>query len=80
MNATSYDYKTGVASIQPGTNWERVYEVLQEHEVTVAGGRTPGVGVGGFLTGGGISFYTGKKAFICRHIELLTFACASTLS
>lgn len=61
LNSTSYNEDTGIASIEPGTNWGTVYQSLQEFGVTVAGGRTPGVGVGGFLTGGGISFYSGMS-------------------
>lgn len=61
MKTVSYDPSTRVASIQPGINWDSVYSSLEEHGVTVVGGRTPSVGVGGFLTGGGISFYSGEN-------------------
>ena len=47
----SADRKT--ASVGGGSIWsENVYPNLDPHNLTVAGGRIAGVGVGGFLTGG----------------------------
>jgi hypothetical protein len=39
--------------LQPGQYWERVYKALAPFNRTVLGGRVPGVGVGGFIAGGG---------------------------
>lgn len=39
-------------SVGPGAKWDEVYEELEKHELTVAGGRAAGVGVGGLITGG----------------------------
>ncbi|KIK51148.1 hypothetical protein GYMLUDRAFT_50717 [Collybiopsis luxurians FD-317 M1] len=50
----SEDKKT--VSVGPGCTWHDVYTVLQPHGLAVVGGRSSGVGVGGFLMGGGISF------------------------
>jgi FAD/FMN-containing dehydrogenase len=41
-----------VMSVGPGAKWEMIYEELEKHELTVAGGRATGVGVGGLITGG----------------------------
>lgn len=57
MNGTTYDEKAGIAKIQPGARWGSVYESLNPHNVTVVGARTSVVGVGGFVTGAGVSFY-----------------------
>lgn len=57
MNATTYDEKTGVASMQPGARWGAVYEALNPYNVTVVGARTSVVGVGGFTTGAGVCTY-----------------------
>lgn len=47
----SADQKT--ASVGGGSIWsENVYPNLEPHNLTVAGGRITGVGVGGFVTGG----------------------------
>jgi FAD/FMN-containing dehydrogenase len=55
MNQTWYDTRHKIASIQPGSNWGRVYEALDRYQVTAVGGRASPVGVGGFITGGGVS-------------------------
>jgi FAD/FMN-containing dehydrogenase len=55
MNQTSYDTRTKIASIQPGSNWGQVYEALDRYGVAAVGGRASPVGVGGFITGGGVS-------------------------
>lgn len=54
MNTTTYDSKKQIASIQPGSDWGRVYEALNEYGVAAVGGRASVVGVGGFTTGGGV--------------------------
>lgn len=68
MNATTFDPATKVASILPGSRWNQVYATLEPHGVTVAGGRAGTVGVAGFLTGGGNSFYTAEKGFACDNV------------
>jgi hypothetical protein len=45
-----------VASLGPAALWDEVYEELEKHSLTVAGGRASGVGVGGLVTGG--MYYT----------------------
>lgn len=68
MNSTSYDAQTNMAKIQPGGRWMDVYADLERDGVTVAGGRDGGVGVGGFLLGGGISFFSGRTGFGCDSV------------
>lgn len=68
MNRTAYDPETNVASIQPGGHWKDVYADLEKQGVVVAGGRDGGVGVGGFLLGGGLSFYSGRTGFGCDSV------------
>ncbi|KAF7416085.1 hypothetical protein PC9H_002345 [Pleurotus ostreatus] len=43
-------------SIAPGLKWSEVYGFLKPHGLHTVGGRSSGVGVGGFLIGGGVSF------------------------
>ncbi|KAJ8501508.1 hypothetical protein ONZ45_g12134 [Pleurotus djamor] len=50
-------------SIPPGLRWADVYGFLQPHHLHTAGGRSSGVGVGGFLVGGGISFLSLEHGF-----------------
>lgn len=69
LNATSYDTDTKLASVEPGAKWRDVYDALTPHGVTTTGGRADLVGVGGFITGGGYSFYHGARGFACDNVQ-----------
>lgn len=69
LNTTTYDSKTNLASIGTGAKWWKVYETLQKHDVLATGGRDGDVGVGGFLLGGGSSFYMNSVGFSCDTIK-----------
>ncbi|GKZ66935.1 hypothetical protein AnigIFM60653_001228 [Aspergillus niger] len=77
MNSTTYHKDKGVASIQPGARWQAVYKALDPYGVTVPGGRGGPVGVGGFLIGGGNTFYTARVGFACDNIENFEVVLAS---
>lgn len=52
-----------------------VYAALDPEGWTVPGGRAGSVGVAGFLTGGGNSFFTARVGFACdnvKNFELVT--------
>ncbi|KAI1876242.1 uncharacterized protein JN550_001738 [Neoarthrinium moseri] len=68
MNEIVYNQDTKIASIQPGARWIQVYEELDKHGVVVAGGRDGNVGVGGYLTGGGISWFLPRFGFSCNQV------------
>ncbi|KAJ8495373.1 hypothetical protein ONZ45_g12898 [Pleurotus djamor] len=55
------DSKT--VSIEPGLRWSAVYNFLVPHGLHTVGGRSSGVGVGGFLMGGGVSFLSPEYGF-----------------
>lgn len=64
MNSSSYDAKSKTARLEPGARWRNTYrDLLDKYNITVTGGRDGDVGVGGFLLGGGISYYTGTNGF-----------------
>jgi FAD/FMN-containing dehydrogenase len=69
MNSTSLHLETQVASIEPGSRWAQVYATLEPLGVTVAGGRAGSVGVAGFLTGGGNSFYSAQEGLACDNVK-----------
>lgn len=68
MNQTEYDEETKTAKIQGGSLWQDVYSTLEKHGVTVPGGRTSSVGVGGFILGGGNNFFSSRVGFACDNI------------
>ncbi|KAK8066073.1 hypothetical protein PG997_012820 [Apiospora hydei] len=68
MNQTEYDAETQTAKIQGGSLWKDVYSTLEPYGVTVPGGRTSTVGVGGFILGGGNNFYSGHVGFACDNV------------
>ncbi|KAK4204524.1 hypothetical protein QBC40DRAFT_216742 [Triangularia verruculosa] len=52
-----------------GLSWGEVYAQLDSLGLTVAGGRVAGVGVGGLLTGGGISFLSPRVGFAADTVS-----------
>lgn len=56
MAATTISDDLASADVQPGARWASVATTLDEYGKTVVGGRLGGVGVGGYLLGGGLSF------------------------
>lgn len=77
MTNVTYDAQSGLASVQPGPKWADVYFGLLEHEVCVTGGREGNVGVAGFLTGGGNSYYAGLHGFGCDNVANFEVVLAS---
>jgi FAD/FMN-containing dehydrogenase len=61
----------GVATIGAGARLGKVYEALQEHHVTIAGGTCPPVGIAGLTLGGGLGIL-GRKYGLTS--DLLTSA------
>ncbi|KAI1461875.1 FAD-binding domain-containing protein [Annulohypoxylon moriforme] len=68
MARTTYHPETKLASLQPGARWKDVYTDIEKHGVMVAGGREGMVGVGGILTGGGLTFYTCRYGWGCDQV------------
>ncbi|KAF2231357.1 FAD-binding domain-containing protein [Viridothelium virens] len=68
MTNVTYDANSKLASIQPGPRWGDVYQELLTYGVCVTGGRDGNVGIGGYLTGGGNSYYAGIRGFACDNV------------
>lgn len=61
--------------IGPGCRWLDVYERLEPLGLAVVGGRVAGVGAGGLVLGGGISFLSNMYGWACDNVvsfELVT--------
>lgn len=52
LNSLSLSSDKKTVTIGPGNRWQNVYEYLEPYGLTTLGGRTPVVGVGGFVLGG----------------------------
>ncbi|KAH7403898.1 hypothetical protein BKA64DRAFT_573975, partial [Cadophora sp. MPI-SDFR-AT-0126] len=68
INSTTYDAKTSIASLGTGARWQNVYDALEPESVLVTSGRDGSVGVGGFILGGGNSWYTARTGFACDSV------------
>ncbi|KAL8996344.1 MAG: hypothetical protein Q9169_004110 [Polycauliona sp. 2 TL-2023] len=62
----SADRKT--TSIGPGSRWGDIYPQLDLQNLAIPGGRVAPVGVGGLVTGGGVSFFSGRFGFVCDNV------------
>ncbi|KAL4746124.1 hypothetical protein BDW72DRAFT_210713 [Aspergillus terricola var. indicus] len=62
----SADRKT--ASVGGGALFNDLYPELESQNLTVMGGRAPGIGVGGFTTGGGLSYLSRERGFACDNV------------
>jgi FAD/FMN-containing dehydrogenase len=60
MKGAEYVPSKGVVHLKPGGPWVDAVKALAPHNVTVASGRIGNVGIGGFLTGGGLSFLSAQ--------------------
>ena len=68
LNAISVDVGRGVASVGAGNRWKNVYEFLEPYGLGVVGGRAPPIGVGGLITGGGLSFFSTARGLACDNV------------
>ncbi|KAF4988554.1 hypothetical protein FDECE_14986 [Fusarium decemcellulare] len=69
LSGIAYYPETGLASVLPGTTWLDVYRTLDPLGRGVPGGRLGHVGVGGFLLGGGFSYYLYRDGVACNSIR-----------
>ena len=54
--------------IGPGLRWEEVYGALEPYNVNVIGGRVIGVGVGGFMLGGGYGWKSSEYGLAIDNV------------
>lgn len=55
-------------NIGPGNRWQDVYSKLGNQSLGTSGGRVAPVGVGGLVTGGGISFFSRERGLVCDNV------------
>jgi FAD/FMN-containing dehydrogenase len=59
-----------------GAKWGDVYKTLQPYGVAVTGGRSDTVGVGGFIIGGGLSYFGNKYGLACDNVLNFEVSCS----
>ncbi|OMC40274.1 FAD-linked oxidase [Mycobacterium sp. GA-1841] len=77
MNSVTVDPASRTARVAAGATWQHVLDAAAPHGLAGLGGSAPGVGVVGFLTGGGIGPLVrtvGLSADYVRSFELVTGA------
>ncbi|KAH7355632.1 hypothetical protein BKA66DRAFT_446467 [Pyrenochaeta sp. MPI-SDFR-AT-0127] len=68
INAVELKRSAGIVAVGSGARWQNVYNALDPYSLSVQGGRNGDVGVGGFLTGGGIGFFSPERGWACDSI------------
>lgn len=68
ISSVNLNHAKTVVSIGAGARWSAVYQVLDAVGVGVAGGRIADVGVGGLVTGGGLSYFAPRYGFVCDQV------------
>lgn len=56
------------AWVGPGARWRDVYAALDANNLTMPGGRVADVGVGGYVLGGGFSWFSANKGWVCDSV------------
>ncbi|KAJ2984798.1 hypothetical protein NUW58_g5873 [Xylaria curta] len=69
FNSVEYHAQRGTAVVGTGMRWGDVYHHLEQHNVTVVGGRILQVGVGGLTLGSGLSYLTDLYGLACDNVE-----------
>lgn len=68
LNTVEYNAEKGSVEVGPGNLWKDVVTKLDPYNVTIVGGRVPGVGVGGLLLGGGLSYLSNKYGMAADNV------------
>ncbi|KIX01638.1 uncharacterized protein Z518_09364 [Rhinocladiella mackenziei CBS 650.93] len=68
LNSIVLSEKDDVLQLGAGLEWDKVYEYLDSINRTAIGARESSVGVGGFVSGGGLSFFSPERGFACDNV------------
>lgn len=69
MNGIQVAPDRSTVSVSPGARWINVTDAITPLGIAVVGGRSPMVGVSGFILGGGMSFLTGRRGMGCDNVR-----------
>ncbi|KAI9148105.1 FAD-dependent monooxygenase yanF [Paramyrothecium foliicola] len=68
LKEITFNSATQLASVQPGARWNDVYPVIESLGLMVTGGNIGDVGVGGYLLGGGFSYFSCRTGLACASV------------
>ncbi|KJA17158.1 hypothetical protein HYPSUDRAFT_70899 [Hypholoma sublateritium FD-334 SS-4] len=68
FSEVNYNSTSNTADVGTGLIWDDVYAALESFGVNVLGGRVSGIGVGGFLLGGGYSWMTNQYGLAIDNV------------
>ncbi|KAH8655080.1 hypothetical protein BGZ60DRAFT_472959 [Tricladium varicosporioides] len=68
LNVVKLSRDGTTVAVGPGNRWEDVYTPLDPMNLTVVGGRSRTVGVGGLLLSGGMSFFSPRYGMPCDNV------------
>ncbi|KAL7934398.1 hypothetical protein V8C35DRAFT_302486 [Trichoderma chlorosporum] len=68
MNSLDLSKDHKIARLGAGAVFSDIYPQLVPYNLTVMGGRVPGIGAGGFVTGGGITFLSRRHGYSCDNV------------
>ncbi|KAE8365974.1 hypothetical protein BDV27DRAFT_96836 [Aspergillus caelatus] len=77
LNDLSLNEDRSIVSLGPGNLWGQVYKALEPYGLAAVGGRESSIGVGGFVTGGGISFHSNLYGWALDNVESFEVVTAS---
>ncbi|ROV95990.1 hypothetical protein VMCG_07956 [Cytospora schulzeri] len=69
LNSVEVTEDRTMASVGVGATWGQVYSHLEPLGLSVAGGRSAPVGVGGLTLGGGISYFSPRFGWTCDTVS-----------
>ncbi|KAG1748361.1 FAD dependent oxidoreductase [Suillus paluster] len=64
----TFDSDSQTATVGTGAIWDDVYSTLGEYGVNAIGGKESGIGVGGFVLGGGYSYLTNQYGLAIDNV------------
>ncbi|RMZ73358.1 FAD binding domain-containing [Pyrenophora seminiperda CCB06] len=77
MKQITFSEDKKIATIEPGNVWHDVYSTLEKENLAVIGGRVGDIGVGGLVTGGGISWFANLQGWACDNVASYEVVTAS---
>ncbi|KAJ7605457.1 hypothetical protein DFH06DRAFT_1348718 [Mycena polygramma] len=69
LNNVALSSDKSVVHVGPGLRWGPVYDALEPYNLTIVGGRSNTVGVGGYLLGGGISHLNAQHGLAAQNVD-----------